>query len=84
MAITKQDLDAFHKFAEATIADRSTESLHELVEIWESEQATPELHAENVAAVRAAIRDMKNGDKGRPAADVIQELRSELADQRKQ
>src|SRR6185369_10473258 len=36
MAITKQDLDAFHQFAEATIADRSTESLHELVEIWEA------------------------------------------------
>ena len=84
MAITKQDLDAFHQFAEATIADRRTESLHELVEIWESEQTTPELHRENVAAVRAAIRDMENGDKGRPAADVIQELRTEIADRRNQ
>jgi hypothetical protein len=84
MAITKQDLDAFHQFAEAKIADRSTESLHELVEIWESEQSTPELHAENVAAIRAAIRDMENGDNGRPAADAIQELRAEIADRRKQ
>ena len=83
MAIAKQDLDAFHQFAEATIADRSTESLHELVEIWETEQTSPELHAENVAAVRAAIRHMENGDEGRPAADAIQELRTELADRRK-
>jgi len=84
MAITKQDLDAFHQFAEAKIADRSTESLHELVEIWETEQSAPELHAVNIAAVRAAMRDMENGDKGRPAADVIQELRAEIADRRKQ
>ena len=83
MAITKQDLDAFHQFAEATIADRSTESIHELVEIWESGQTTPELHAENAAAVRAAIRDMENGDGGRPAADAIQELRAEIAGRRK-
>ena len=82
MAITKDDLDAFHQFAEATLASRDAESLHELVDIWEIEHASPELHAQNVAAVQAAIRDMQNGDTGRPARNVIEELRSELAGRR--
>jgi hypothetical protein len=33
MAITKDDLDAFHQFAEAKLASRDAESLHELVDI---------------------------------------------------
>jgi hypothetical protein len=84
MAITNDDLNAFHQFAETRIANRSAESLHELVEIWETEQSTPEIQAENLAAVRAALRDMENGDTGRPAIEVIQELRTELADRRNQ
>ena len=84
MAVTKDDLDSFHQFAEAKLASRGADSLHELVEIWEMEHATPELHAQNVAAVQAAIRDMENGDTGRPAKKVIEELRNELAGQRKQ
>jgi hypothetical protein len=82
MAITNDDLAAFHQFAEARLARRGVESLHELVDIWEQEQPTPELHAQNVAAVRAAIRDMENGDTGRPAEKVVEELRSELVGRR--
>jgi hypothetical protein len=37
------------------------------------------MHQQNVAAIRAAIRDMHNGDTGRPAHLVVQELRTELA-----
>ena len=82
MAVTKDDLDAFHQFAEAKLASLSAESLFELVDIWETERPVPELHANNVAAVRAAIRDMENGDVGRPAEQVVEELRNELARQR--
>jgi hypothetical protein len=83
MAITKDDLDSFHTFAEATIASGRAESLHDLVEIWEMSRVTPERRAQDVAAVQAAIRDMQNGDQGRPARQVIEELRAELS-QRKQ
>jgi hypothetical protein len=83
MAITKDDLNAFHQFAEARLASGDAESLQELVAVWEIEHPTPELHAQNVAAVQAAIRDMENGDTGRPAESVIEELRSELAGRRK-
>lgn len=39
------------------------------------------IHQQNVAAIRAAIRDMHNGDTGRPADIVIEELRIEFAAQ---
>jgi len=79
MALTNHDLNAFHQFAEAALANRGVETLHELVELWELEHPAPALHAENIAAVRAAIRDMENGDSGRPARMVVDELRSDLA-----
>ena len=84
MAVTHDDLDAFRQFAEAKLASRGAESLQELFDIWEIEHPTPELHSQDVSAVRAAIRDMENGDAGRPAARVLQELRSEFAGQRDQ
>lgn len=75
MSITSDDLNAFHHFAAARLASRSAESLHELVDLWEIEHPAREVHAENVAAVQAAIRDMKNGDRGRPAGEAVEELR---------
>jgi hypothetical protein len=38
-------------------------------------------HAENVAAVNAAIADFKSGDRGRRAGLLSQELREELTAQ---
>jgi hypothetical protein len=84
MAITKDDLDSFHTFAETRITSVNAESLHELVDIWEMARATPERRAEDRAAVEAAVRDMQNGEQGRPARLVIEELRAELTAQPKQ
>ena len=79
MPITRDDLNAFHEFAEAKLANRGAESLHELVDIWEIEHPTFDRHANDVAAVRAAIHDMENGDVGLPAKIVVEELRTEIA-----
>ena len=79
MAVTCDDLNAFHNFAAARLASRGAESLHELVDLWEFEHPAPERQAQDVAAVQAAIRDMENGDAGRPAGKVVDELRAELA-----
>jgi hypothetical protein len=79
MSITNDDLNAFHQFAQVTLAKRGAESLQELVDLWDLEHPAPKLHAENVAAVRAAIRDLENGDSGRPARPVVDEMRAELA-----
>jgi hypothetical protein len=84
MAITKADLSAFHRFAEDRLANRGAESLQELVDLWELEHPTAELHAQNVAAVQAAIREMENGELGRSATKVVEELRTELAARRGQ
>lgn len=79
MSLTSDDLNAFHRFAATTLASRGVETLQELVDLWELGHPAPQLHAENVAAIRAAIRDMENGDTGRPAHLVVDELRGELA-----
>ena len=79
MAITTDDLQAFHRYAQQRLTSVGAESLQELVDLWEIEHATPEVHAQNLAAVRAALRDMENADKGRPANLLIEELRFELA-----
>lgn len=82
MAITSDDLNSFHHFAAARLATSGAESLSELVDVWETEHPVPELRAQNVAAVRAAIRDMENGDTGRPAGEILDEMRAELASRR--
>jgi hypothetical protein len=81
MSITKNDLDAFHEFAESRLAKLSPESLHELVDIWEIEHERPDIVKENKASVAAAVRDMQNGDRGRPATIVVDELRAEISHQ---
>jgi hypothetical protein len=48
------------------------------------EHPSPEVYAQDVAAIRAAIRDMENGDRGRPAGQVVEELRGELDRRRSQ
>jgi hypothetical protein len=82
MAITSDDLNAFHTFAVARLATGGAESLQELVELWEHEHPSFVRDADDMAAVRAAIRDMENGDTGRPARVVLDELRAELAGRR--
>jgi hypothetical protein len=42
---------------------------------WRLRNPTDLEHAENVAAVLAAIEDFKNGDRGRPAGELSRELR---------
>jgi hypothetical protein len=79
MAITTDDLQAFHRFAQERLTNDGAESLQELVDLWETEHPKPDAHAQNVAAVRAALRDMENGDQGRPAELLLEELRAELA-----
>jgi hypothetical protein len=78
MAVTRDDLAAFHQFAEAKLAILGPESLHELVDIWEIEHPAPDRLADDAAAVRAAIRDMELGESGQPARRVMEELRTEL------
>ena len=79
MTVTEEELDSFHRnrnrFAAEKLAnDGSDLSLQELLDLWQIENPTPEKLRENVLAVKAAIRDMENGDRGMPFEDHIQEI----------
>ena len=78
MAITSEDLEAFHQFALARVSSSGAESLHELVDHWEVEHLSAEEQQETVSAVNAALGDMNDGDTGRPAEAISDELREEL------
>jgi hypothetical protein len=84
MSITNDDLNAFHEFALATLANRGAESRQELIDIWDTQHPAPQRHSADVAAIRAAVRDMQSGDTGRPAENVVEELRKDFASRRTQ
>lgn len=79
MAINNDDLNAFHEFAVGKIDSSGVESFHQLAELWTMEHPTAHQLSEDVRAVRAAIRDMESGEQGRPAAELIEELRQKIA-----
>jgi hypothetical protein len=47
----------------------------EALDQWRSMNPDPEDLQQSVAAVRKALIDMENGDRGRPADDVLSDLR---------
>jgi len=75
MAVTEEQLDSFHRFAAEKLADDASDlSLQELLDLWRIANPTPEELQENLRAVKAAIRDRENGDRGIPFEDHIQEM----------
>ena len=73
---TRQQIDSFYRFATEQLENGGKDkTVDELYDQWRFENLTPEDMAENVAAIQASIDDMNNGERGRDAGDVIQELR---------
>ena len=81
MAVTQDELERFYRFASDQIAngDCSQTSLGELYDQWRFDNLSPQDNAENVAAIQASIDDMKAGETGRDASEVIREVRDELS-----
>jgi hypothetical protein len=76
---TQEQIESFYRFATAQLSKGSSEkSVDELYDQWRYENFTPDEVAENVAAIQASIDDMKNGETGRDAGEIIRELREEL------
>lgn len=70
------DLKAFRDFADLKLArGENGLTLDEALDLWESENQSPEERAATVHAVREALDDMRAGDTGIPARDAIGELR---------
>ena len=80
MATAESDLQQFNLFVRQRLSesDESNVSLVELMDEWQLRHPTDEQHAENVAAVNAAIEDFKNGDLGKPAGELTRRLRDTL------
>jgi hypothetical protein len=70
------DAEAFHQFLGAQlqlgVRDKSPE---ELLAQWRAEHPSLDEVRESIAALKEALADMEAGDAGRPASDVIADLR---------
>ncbi len=77
MTTTAQDLQNFTEFVQQRLSGGEELSLEELFDLWLIENPAAHVHDENVAAVNAAIRDFKNGDRGTLAPAHSDQLRRE-------
>jgi hypothetical protein len=79
MNTTEHDLALFNEFARQRLDVGDVQpSLIELMDLWQIEHPTDAQHAEDVAAVEAAIADFKSGDRGQLAGALSRKLREEL------
>jgi hypothetical protein len=52
--------------------------MDEVFDQWRAENPSDEQYAENVAAIRASIQDIKNGERGTIAGEHSAQLRREF------
>ncbi len=91
MPLEQTELDRFHQFATERIAsvrigecaaDREgVDSIYELLAEWELESLTDNQLQRNAQAIQKSIDDMEAGDLGRPARQLIAELRNKMPHQ---
>jgi len=76
MSTTTQELQSFYEFADQRLRNGGRDrSLDDLYLEWRACNPAPEELANNVLAVWAALRDMDNGDTGRPFGEFAAEFR---------
>jgi hypothetical protein len=79
-----RDLREFHRFVGEKIDSGGSDvSPEEALDEWRISNPAPDELPESLAAIRAALADMRAGDRGRPADDVLAELRHRLAESSK-
>jgi len=80
MPVTLDELQRFHRFAEEKLTNGGTDlTLEDLVEMWSFENPSPQRQREDLLAVKAALRDLDNGDRGIPVEEMIQKMRDKYA-----
>jgi hypothetical protein len=76
MSATAEQLQSFYQFAELRLRNGGCDqSLDDLYAEWRACNPTPEELDTNVRAVRAALRDMDEGQTGRPFDEFAAEFR---------
>jgi hypothetical protein len=77
--LVQTELEEFHAYmGERLRTAKERLSPEEVLDEWLLLHPDPQVHEENVKAIKAAIRDMEAGDRGRPAEEVLQDIRNEL------
>ncbi len=76
---TQEEINSFTQFAVELLSNGgSALSMDDLYELWRSQNPTREELADSVAAVNAALDDMKAGDIGIPADEHLTRLRTKF------
>jgi len=77
MPTSTQELQSFQKYAAARIQNGGAMlELDDLLDEWKHQNPDPQQLQEDVVAVKAALRAMESGDAGRPAEEVVREIRT--------
>jgi hypothetical protein len=75
-ADTSSELERLHEFILEKLADGASQlSPEDALDQWRAENPSFEELAESAEAVKRALADMEAGDAGRPANEVIADLR---------
>ena len=75
MSVTEQQLLSFNEFVrEKLLNDETDANLDELFDLWWTQNPSDSEHRENVAAVRVALDDVRNGDRGTPVEEHLREM----------
>ena len=78
-AAVANELERFHQFVEEKLGSSSADlSPEEVLLEWRAAHPSTDDLSEDVVAVKQALADMRAGDRGRPAEQVIAELRQRL------
>lgn len=79
MAISQDHIDSFHRFASEQLGKLGAEvSMDDLYDQWRLENPTEEEREADVRAVKASLRDMEQGDRGKPFGEHLQEMREKF------
>lgn len=72
-------INQFREFALARLSSGNKElTIDELYDEWRIQNPDPEQLADDAKAVAASLNDYQNGVSGKPAAEVIRNLKSRL------
>jgi hypothetical protein len=75
----QNELAEFHRFLSEKITNGGCSlSPEEVLDEWRADHPSSEEFAASVVAVRQALADMDRGDLGRPADEVIAEIRRRI------
>ncbi len=73
MAVTREELQSFHQFADERLAGGRAESLQALLDEWNASRQ----HDQSVASIQESVSQYEAGD-GLPVDEAFSKVRKEL------